>query len=406
MKAVILAAGEGRRCRPLTLTRSKVMLPVANKPILEHIINALVENDIKDIVLVVGYEKERIMDYFEDGINFGVKIKYVEQKVQIGTAHAILQTRDMIIGQDEEKFIVVNGDNIIGARAISDLITGSEGDATLLASKKDDVSGYGVIVAKGKRVSEIIEKPKTLVSHLINTGIYLFRQDIFEMIEKTQISATGEYAITDTLQAMIDNGMNVTMTATNAEWLDAAFSWNLLEANTIVLGDLEPDTANANMEDGVNIKGSVSIGKNTTIRAGSYIVGPVVIGDNCDIGPNVVILPSTCIGNNVSIASFSYIKNSILMNDVRVSTHSNVSSSVIGSNVSTGPNFITEEGDDMLIQIEGELQSAGKLGTVIGDDTEIGGNVLVRAGNMLSVNCRISSGKTISEDIPTDSIVI
>ncbi len=406
MKAVILAAGEGRRCRPLTLTRSKVMLPVANKPILEHIINALVENDIKDIVLVVGYEKERIMDYFEDGLNFGVKIKYVEQKVQIGTAHAILQTSNMIIGQDEEKFIVVNGDNIIGARAISDLITGAEGDATLLACKKDDVSGYGVIVAKGKRVSEIIEKPKTLVSHLINTGIYLFRQDIFEMIEKTQISATGEYAITDTLQAMIDNGMNVTMTATNAEWLDAAYSWNLLEANTIVLGDLDPDTANAKIEDGVNIKGSVSIGKNTTIRAGSYIVGPVVIGDNCDIGPNVVILPSTCIGNNVSIASFSYIKNSILMNDVRVSTHSNVSSSVIGSNVSTGPNFITEEGDDMLIQIEGELQSAGKLGTVIGDDTEIGGNVLVRAGNMLSVNCRINSGKTISEDIPTDSIVI
>ena len=102
MKAVILAAGEGKRCRPLTLTRSKVMLPVANKPILEHIINALVKNDIKNIILVVGYKKERIMDYFEDGINFGVKIEYVEQKAQIGTAHAILQARDLI-GQDEEK---------------------------------------------------------------------------------------------------------------------------------------------------------------------------------------------------------------------------------------------------------------------------------------------------------------
>lgn len=91
MKAVILAAGEGVRCRPLTLARSKVMLPVANKPILEHIIQALAENGIKEIILVVGYKKERIMDYFGDGINFGVSITYVEQSAQLGTAHAIRQ---------------------------------------------------------------------------------------------------------------------------------------------------------------------------------------------------------------------------------------------------------------------------------------------------------------------------
>jgi glucose-1-phosphate thymidylyltransferase len=345
------------------------------------------------------------MDYFEDGLNFGVKIEYIEQKTQIGTAHAISQARQMI-AQDEENFIVVNGDNIIGPDAIYDLISGAQGDATILTCKKDDVSNYGVIVAKGKRVKEIIEKPKTLVSHLINTGIYLFRPKIFELIERTPISTTGEYAITDTLQAMIDNGMDVTMAETNTEWLDAVYSWNLLEANTIVLSDLEADNKEGKVESGVNIKGAVFIGKNTIIRAGSYIVGPVIIGDNCDIGPNVVILPSTCIGNNVSIASFSYVKNSILMNDVRISTHSNISCSVMGSNVSTGPNFITEEGKDMLIQIERDLLSAEKLGTIIGDDSEIGGNVLVRAGNMISANCRISSGKTITEDIPTNSIVI
>ncbi|MBP1908823.1 bifunctional sugar-1-phosphate nucleotidylyltransferase/acetyltransferase [Methanolobus bombayensis] len=404
MKAVILAAGEGKRCRPLTLTRSKVMLPVANKPILEHIINALVKNDIKEIILVVGYKKERIMDYFEDGIDFGVKIEYVEQKAQIGTAHAILQARDLI-GQDEEKFVVVNGDNIIGPDSIADLISGEEGDATLLTCKKDNVSGYGVIVAKGKKVVEIIEKPKTLVSHLINTGIYLFKSDIFNMIEMTAISTTGEYAITDTLQMMINDGRPVTTAVTNAEWLDAAYSWNLLEANTIVLGDFETDISKSRIEDGVSIKGDVSIGSNTTIRSGSYIVGPVIIGDNCDIGPNVVILPSTSIGNNVSIASFSYIKNSILMNDIRINTHNNISSSVIGSNVSTGPNFITEEGEELHIILENELHEAEKLGTVIGDDTDIGGNVLVHAGKMVSSNCRISSGKTISEDVPTNALI-
>ena len=91
MKAIILAAGEGLRCRPLTLTRSKVMLPVANRPILEHVISSLEKNEIKEIILVVGYEKERIMNYFEDGLNFGVNISYVEQKAQLGTAHDVRQ---------------------------------------------------------------------------------------------------------------------------------------------------------------------------------------------------------------------------------------------------------------------------------------------------------------------------
>ena len=225
------------------------------------------------------------------------------------------------------------------------------------------------------------------------------------MIERTAVSTTGEYAITDTLQMMIDEGIPVTTAITNAEWLDAAYSWNLLEANTIILGDFETDLSKAKIEDCVSIKGSVSVGRNTTIRAGSYIVGPVVIGDNCDIGPNVVILPSTSVGNNVSIASFSYIKNSILMNDTRVSTHSNISNSVVGSNVTTGPNFITEEGEELHIILGNELHEAEKLGTVIGDDTDIGGNVLVRAGKMVSSNCRISSGKTISEDVPTNALL-
>jgi glucose-1-phosphate thymidylyltransferase len=131
MKAIILAAGEGLRCRPLTLTRSKVMLPVANKPILEHAIYSLAENDIKDIILIVGYEKERVMDYFEDGVNFGVNITYIEQKAQLGTAHAIKQTRDLV-GSGEEEFIVVNGDNIIEPKTVSDLLDGRGGDATIL----------------------------------------------------------------------------------------------------------------------------------------------------------------------------------------------------------------------------------------------------------------------------------
>ncbi|WP_406656817.1 bifunctional sugar-1-phosphate nucleotidylyltransferase/acetyltransferase [Methanolobus sp. ZRKC2] len=405
MKAIVLAAGEGRRCRPLTLTRSKVMLPVANKPILEHVINALAKNEIKDIILIVGYEKERIMDYFEDGVNFGVKINYIEQKAQIGTAHAILQARESI-DADEEAFLVVNGDNIIEPETISDLIKGADGDATVLACKKENVTGYGVIVAEGQHVKKIVEKPQSMVSHLINTGTYLFKPQVFDIIERTPLSTWGEYAITDTLQLMIDEGMNVTMTNTFSDWLDAAFSWDLLKSNPVVLGEFETDIKKGTVEEGAVIKGSVAIGSNTTIRSGCYIVGPVIIGDNCDIGPNTVILPSTSIGNNVSIASFTSIQNSIIMNDGRIGTHSTISNSIIGSNTSIGSHFITEEKEKMMIEVEGGLYFADKLGTIIGDDTEVGSSVLVKAGTMISPNCRVNSGKTISEALPVNSIVI
>jgi glucose-1-phosphate thymidylyltransferase len=405
MKAVVLAAGEGRRCRPLTLTRSKVMLPVANKPILEHVINSLAENDIRDIILIVGYEKERVMDYFGDGGEFGVKIRYREQKAQIGTAHAILKARDMIDPEDEA-FLVVNGDNVIEPETIRDLLKNTDGDAIVLACKKENATGYGVIVVDGQRIKKILEKPQHIVSHLINTGTYLFRPQIFGIIERTPLTHTGEYAITDTLQIMIDEGMKVIMANTFSDWLDAPYSWDLLKANPIVLGEFEQTLKNGTIEEGAVVRGSVSIGANTTIRSGCYIVGPVVIGDNCDIGPNAVVLPSTSIGDNVSIASFTQIQNSIIMSNVRIGTHSFISNSVIGSNITIGSHFITEEKEKLMIEIEGSLHFADKLGTIIGDDTEIGSNVLVRAGIMIYPNCRVNSGKIITEALAQNSIVI
>src|SRR3972149_4216456 len=206
MKAVILAAGEGLRCRPLTLTRSKVMLPVANRPILEYIIRALAQNDIKDIILVVGYKKERIMDHFGNGMYFGVNISYVEQEAQLGTAHAIKLAESGV----NDKFLVLNGDNLIDAGTISDLIQGATGDITLLTVMREQTTGYGVVVLEKGKVSRIIEKPRDKVSHLVNTGIYMFSSSIFGEIDKTPISETGEYAITDTIQRIIDKGENIT----------------------------------------------------------------------------------------------------------------------------------------------------------------------------------------------------
>ncbi|MGB9131281.1 MAG: bifunctional sugar-1-phosphate nucleotidylyltransferase/acetyltransferase [Methanosarcina sp.] len=405
MKAIILAAGEGLRCRPLTLTRSKVMLPIANRPILEHVIDSLEKNGITEIILIVGYEKERIMDYFEDGLNFGVKIKYIEQKAQLGTAHAIEQAKKFI-GPEDLQFLVLNGDNLVEPKTIADLLNNYEGDASLLTVRMENTAGYGVVLKERKKVTQILEKRPGDVSRIVNTGIYVFTPQIFETIEKTPISENGEYAITDTLQIMIDEGKEVTSVSTEAKWLDAVHAWDLLKANAIVLNASRNLKMEGEVEEGVVIRGKVAIGKNTKIRSGTYIVGPVVIGDNCDIGPNVVILASTTIGDNVSIRSFTEIQNSIIMNDCRIYSHGQISNSVIGSNNTIGSGFFVEEKEGMTINMNGILHRAPKLGTIFGDDNRIGNSVLMKAGVMVAVDCQVESGVTVYRNLSRHSVVL
>ncbi|VVB89231.1 Bifunctional protein GlmU [uncultured archaeon] len=401
MKAVILSAGEGLRCRPLTLTRSKVILPVANKPLLEHIIKALAENGIREIILVVGYKKERIMDHFGDGMGFGVNISYVFQDAQLGTAHAVKQVKEYIDGD----FLVLNGDNLIDAGTIAEMLAGKKGAVTLLGVEREQTLGYGVLISEFGRVTKILEKPKEVVSHIINAGIYIFSPDIFEEIERTPLSETGEYAITDTIQQMISGGKEVTMVISRSMWIDAVHSWDFLKANAILLEGCKKDVKGT-VEKGVTIKGNVSVGENSLVRSGCYIIGPVTIGKNCDIGPNTVILPSTAIGDNSSIGPSVEIQNSILMNDVRIGSNSYISNSIIGANNTIGSHFSTEVGSELMIEMKGILHHADMLGTVIGDDNTLAIRVLIKAGKMISNNCSVEAGVTVHKDIPPGSIVV
>src|SRR5512146_1291915 len=141
MKAIVLAAGEGSRLKPFTATRPKVMIPVGNRPILEYVINALQESGIIDIVMVVGYKREKIMDYFADGHKWGVNITYVEQYQQLGTAHALRQASHLI----KDHFLVINGDTVIDASAIKEIMRHQSGDAAMLTVTVDKAQKYGVV---------------------------------------------------------------------------------------------------------------------------------------------------------------------------------------------------------------------------------------------------------------------
>ncbi|MEF8873473.1 MAG: bifunctional sugar-1-phosphate nucleotidylyltransferase/acetyltransferase [Candidatus Thermoplasmatota archaeon] len=394
MKAVVLAAGEGTRLRPFTATEPKVMIPVANKPILQYVVEALVENGIDDIVMVVGYRRQRIMSYFGDGDDFGADIEYVIQRKQPpsgGTAHALYQAKDKI----EDEFLILPGDNVISKETVSDLLK-NMADYSLLITKSDTPSKYGVVTLKkgGKEINNLIEKPERSPSHLISTCICSFPPKIFERIEEAM--GEGDYDIPSVIQKILKE-KSVKAIRTDETWIDAVYPWDLLHVNSAALSDVNKKI-NGLVEENVIIKGDVSIGEGTRIRGGSFIEGPAVIGEGCDIGPNACILPSSSIGDNTKVSPFTVIRNSVVMRGGSIGANSTIEDSVIGEGVRMGTNFSTFSASS---RVEGEdgLHEVKKIGVMVAEDVLIGSGVTVEPGVIVGKDCEIRSGRTIRENL-------
>jgi UDP-N-acetylglucosamine diphosphorylase/glucosamine-1-phosphate N-acetyltransferase len=398
VKAVILAAGEGRRCRPLTQTRSKVMLPVGNRPFMEHMIRTLEANGVRDLVVVVGYQKERVMDHFGDGIHYGVNIEYVVQDQQLGTAHALSKAEPHVDGP----FLVVNGDNLVDKQSIKDILS-SEGDNVILATLREQTGDYGVLSVEGEKVTKIVEKPGRPCAGILNTGVYKFNSEIFQLLPNTPISERGSYELTQTLTRMIQGGCDIRAKITSGMWVDAIFAWNLLEANNGALS-LREAKIEGEVEEGARCRGPVEIGKDSIIRSGSYIVGPVSIGKNCDLGPNVTILPATSIGDSVRIGSHSEIRNSIVMSGTRLGAGTVLSDSVLGSSSTFGDHLMIESGEAAMVVVE-ELHRA-EFGAVVADNALVGSRVFMHPGTIVGTGCRIGSGAELRGEIERGSQVI
>ena len=201
MKALILAAGESTRMRPLTANKPKPLLPVAGRPFLEHTITNLKKFGIKEIVLLIGWRSERLQESFGNGKNLGVSINYVHQSARYGTAHAIGTARKHFT----TPFLCLNGDILITNELIKGLLAFHKRyKSTVMAlAKVPNPTGLGVVQVEQNKVQRIIEKPTKHIGNLINAGVYLFTPKIFDAVDKTPLSPRGEYEITDALEILI-----------------------------------------------------------------------------------------------------------------------------------------------------------------------------------------------------------
>ncbi|MFC1988303.1 bifunctional sugar-1-phosphate nucleotidylyltransferase/acetyltransferase [Chloroflexota bacterium] len=397
MKAVILAAGEGSRMRPLTYTRPKVMLPIADKPILEYLLIEARTAGIEEFILVVGYRDEQIRSYFGNGEKWGISIDYYTQRRQSGTADAIRTVEGMVEGN----FLMMNGDIIANHQNIKSLVSGQEATMSLVEVEKTEDLGL-VEISKGEvvRIHEKVENPP---SNLANAGIYLFTPEIFTAISQTPTSPRGEYEITDSIQLLIDRGHRVLYQKVDY-WLDFSYPWDLLPANEYLLKMIKSQNL-GEIEENVVIKDNVSIGEGTIVRSGSYIIGPVVIGRNCDIGPNCYIRPHTSIGDDCHIGAAVEIKNSIIMNDSDIPHQNYVGDSIIGEgcNLGAGTKIANLRLDEKEISVAGRNTGRRKLGAIIGDGVKTGINACINIGTIIGNNTQIGPGAVVGGIIPPDS---
>jgi UDP-N-acetylglucosamine diphosphorylase / glucose-1-phosphate thymidylyltransferase / UDP-N-acetylgalactosamine diphosphorylase / glucosamine-1-phosphate N-acetyltransferase / galactosamine-1-phosphate N-acetyltransferase len=398
MQAVLLAAGKSTRTQPLTYNKPKPLLKVMNKTLLEHNLEQLsLVREVDEVIIIIGYEKDQIIDVIANKYKnkYGkLKLRYVEQKDQQGTGHALIQVKDLL----KDKFIVMNGDDLFSAKDIEKCI---KHKYCVLACKVKEPSRFGVLIIGNGKLVDFIEKPKEFVGDLANTGLYVFDKKIFD--KKLIKSERGEYEIIDYVKSLISTD-NLFVEKVTDYWFSIGYAWHLLEANEYFVNNVKRSDVKGEKENNVVIHGNVIIGKGTKILSGTYIEGNVVIGDHCKIGPNCYLRNGTTIGDNCHIGQAVEIKNTIIGDGSKVPHLSYVGDSVIGDEVNLGAGTITANlrHDDANIKsvVREELVDSGrrKLGVIIGDNVHTGINTTLYPGRKLWPGTSTIPGEIVRED--------
>ncbi len=338
MKALIAAGGRSTRMRPITHTRNKHLIPLANRPMLEYVIDKIVEAGITDIIINVNIGEVEIMkNAFGDGSRWNAKITYVEQQGGArGIAHAVANAEEYLRG---EPFVFFLGDNVMvgSIKRMRDRFEAEQLDCMIGLSRVKDPNRFGVAEfnADGS-LKRAVEKPKEAPSPFAITGIYFFNQRYFEAFKTLTPSTRGEFEITDIITWYIQNG-KVGHDEITGWWKDTGTPAALLEGNALVLDEmLQEDIApDVEMGEDCTIQGCVRIGKGSKIGPNVLIRGPVVLGENCTID-HTYIGPYTSVGNGATVSG-SDIEHSIVLAHATIVGASRIVDSLIGENARVTP---------------------------------------------------------------------
>jgi len=366
MQAIILAAGKGTRIYPMAINKPKPLISVANKPVLEHNLDQMV-GIVDEAVIVVGYQKDKIINHF--GKNYrGIKLTYVVQEERLGTGHAVGLAENHISGQ----FLVINGDDLFSRR---DMINIAKYNNCVLVQYKEDASAFGAVVIKDTKVKDIVEKSKEFVSNFVNTGMYCFTPEVFEILKNLTLSERGEYELTDALKVLAQQEKMYTVEV-QGHWIPVGYPWHLLEATEEVLSGYSDISIKGTIGENVVIEGSVDMGSGTIVGSNTIMKGSIVIGKNCSIGKNVKLEGFTAISDGTIIEDGAQLNNAIVGAGAKIEQDCVVRDSVLGDEAVLSKGVtIQNTGKQKSVNVysNGKVYDSGreKLGAFVGDKCKV-----------------------------------
>lgn len=350
VKAVILVGGEGTRLRPLTSSVPKPMVPVLNKPFLEHVFKHLSNHGIRDIILALCYLPDSIQRYFGDGSDFGISITYVVEDLPLGTAGAVKNVSDHI----DSTFLVINGDVFTDLDITSMIALHKDRGAvaTIALTPVEDPSVYGVVDTDvNGRAKSFIEKPKReeATSSMINAGTYILEPSVLRHVKPATFCMFENYLF----PLLLNTGEPVYTFPSNAYWIDIGTPEKYVSLNQYLLaGESEVDSS-CDIHPSAGITGIVQLGKKCTVESNVIIEGPTVIGNGCVIKQNSVI------------------KKAIIWPDTIIEEGTRIENSIVGDGCHIG------------------------AGACVIDGVVLGGKVVVGSKCVISRNARVDYGRRI-----------
>lgn len=368
-----MAGGEGSRLRPLTSNVPKPMLPVANRPLMEHIIELLRTHGITDVVATVQFLSSVIRNYFGDGSDLGVSLSYATEDVPLGTAGSVLGAQDLLSGT----FVVVSGDALtdIDLTAVVDFHRAKGAAATLVLKRMSDPLEFGIVMTDEEgRIERFLEKPTwgQVFSDTINTGIYVLEPDIFDLIPPDQAYDFSS----ELFPMMLDKGLPLFGYVTESYWTDVGNSDAYLQAQHDALSG----------KVGVGIPGfelrpSVWVGEDVEIHPTARLEGPLLIGDNSFVGPGARVGPSTVVGANSFVGDDAVVSNGVLMERARVSAYARVTGGVLGRGATLDRGATVEEA------------------AVLGDEVMVGAGALIKARVRVYPSKSVEAGAIVTQSV-------
>ena len=373
LQAVIMAGGEGSRLRPLTSNVPKPMLPVANRPLMEHIIELLRRHGITDIVATVQFLSSVIRNYFGDGSDLGVSLSYATEEVPLGTAGSVMGAQDLLNGT----FVVVSGDALtdIDLSAVVASHRAKGAVATLVLKRMSDPLEFGIVMTDDDgRIERFLEKPSwgQVFSDTINTGIYVLEPDIFDLIPADQPFDFSS----ELFPMMLDKGLPLFGYVTDSYWTDVGNTDAYLQAQQDALaGKVAVGIP------GFELRPSVWIGEDVEVDPTARLEGPLLIGDNCQIGPGARVGPSAVIGTNSIVGDDAVVSNGVMMERARVGPYARIIGGILGRGATLDRGAVLEEA------------------AVLGDEVAVGAGALVKARVKVYPSKTVEAGAIVTHSI-------